>query len=604
MFAGGCHVLPCLIDERSASGVGLHWGVATQINSREQFCLVHGQVVVSAPRTRDEFRVGGVGSMPPKHANWMIARMHELLTNAQMAEADRMAVKLGVPSFTLMENAGRAVADEAVKMVDRHARVAVLCGPGNNGGDGFVAARLLKERGYEVRVFCTAPAEALKGDAGENAKRWIAKGGRIEDTGRAGDSIVAASLVIDALFGAGLARGIDGEAAQAIFWTMGSRSEVLAVDVPSGLSGDTGAPVGNAVVRADRTVTFFRRKPGHLLFPGRELCGEVVLADIGIPSSALDEIRPLQFANAPELWLDEIPWPLSAGHKYGRGHVVVVSGPAHATGAARLGARGALRIGGGLVTVVGSAEATLINAAHSTAVMVHACAGAAELSDFLEDKRLNAVLIGPGLGHDHLSAALIGAVLASPAAVVLDADALTQFAGNRETLFSMIVTRGVKPTVMTPHAGEFQRLFGGLADGASKLECARSAAKSSGAHVVLKGADTVIAAPDGRSAINENAPAWLATAGSGDVLAGFITGLLAQGMEAFDAACTAVWVHGECASRFGPGLIAEDLSEIVPLVLRDLYQQATASGGSPGRRRAATVAREGVGSRAGEAGEA
>jgi NAD(P)H-hydrate epimerase len=340
-------------------------------------------------------------------------------------------------------------------------------------------------------------------------------------------------------------------------------------------------------------VTFFRRKPGHLLMPGRALCGTTVVRDIGIPASVLEEIAPMSSANGPSLWRDAYPWPRSDGHKYDRGHAVVVSGGPESTGAARLAARGALRIGAGLVTVVGSPAATAVNATQLTAVMVRAIGGTRGLRDVLSDPRRNAVLAGPGAGVGGETVDMVLATLESQAAVVLDADALTSFAppaqadGQRvafgftaamapapqrpEALFQAIAAR-TPPVVLTPHGGEFKRLFPQL-DG-NKLERAREAARRSGALIVLKGADTVIAEPGGRAAINDNAPPTLATAGSGDVLAGFITGLLAQGMPAFEAACAAVWLHGQCAKEFGPGLIAEDLPEVLPKVLAELRPPA------------------------------
>ena len=521
----------------------------------------------------------------------------ELLTTEEMARADQLAVAAGVPSLTLMENAGRAVADEAEKMVKPGARIAVLCGPGNNGGDGFVAGRLLRERGYEVRVVLLGSRVALKGDAGAMAGQWT---GAVEVP--SAHSVAGAALIIDALFGAGLARQLDGTAAELVESSNASGIQVLAVDVPSGLDGTTGATVG-PVIRAVRTVTFFRRKPGHLLMPGRALCGETVVAEIGIPGRALVQLGPNSIANAPALWHGHFPWPGLDVHKYIRGHGVVVSGPADSTGAARLGARGALRIGAGLVTVVGSAAATAVNATHLTAIMVRAIGGDRVLSEFLADERRNAVLFGPGASIGPETAETTLAILGSNAAVVLDADALTSFAqivergsesagfgftGARKvqgldqgTLFGAIRNRSAS-VVMTPHEGEFKRLFPAITH-ASKLERAREAARISGAIVVLKGPDTVIAAPDGRAAINDNAPPWLATAGSGDVLAGFITGLLAQKMPAFEAACAAVWLHGECASVFGPGLIAEDLPESLPEILGNLHHAAGRPGWDPSK---------------------
>ncbi len=567
--------------------------------------------------------------------------MNEILTTGEMAEADRRAVALGIPSLTLMENAGRAVADEAAKMVVSGAGIAVLCGPGNNGGDGFVAAQILRERGFDVRVGCLVPVDELKGDAAEMAGKW----GQPVETIKA---VVASKpgLLIDALFGAGLSRPLEGEAAEAIAATVVPAAEgsmhVLSVDVPSGLDGTTGRADG-LVVQATRTITFFRKKPGHLLMPGRALCGDVVVADIGIPPAVLSasppssrgrpgggksqksaaEIRPTEpsgtpptpnpspqgggglraatFENTPEMWLSKFPQPRFNAHKYRRGHALVVSGPPFQTGAARLSARGALRIGAGLVTVAGSTSATAINAAHLTAIMLTICNRPQDLREILSDARKNAVLIGPGAGVGEETCDLVDVALSSGAAVVLDADALTSFAetqnaidevvnfgftssrtksiSNPAALFSAIRAKPDRAVVMTPHEGEFKRLFPELVKLPSKLERAREAARLSGAVVVLKGPDTNIASPDGFAAINANAPPTLATAGSGDVLAGFITGLLAQSMPAFDAACASVWLHGECANAFGPGLIAEDLPEMLPKVLSNLRRESGATKG-------------------------
>jgi ADP-dependent NAD(P)H-hydrate dehydratase / NAD(P)H-hydrate epimerase len=515
----------------------------------------------------------------------------ELLTAAEMGRADQAAVKAGVPSLTLMESAGRAVADAARKLMPPGSRVLVLCGPGNNGGDGFVAARHLKRASYDVRLYLLGDKAALKGDAAEMARSWDGPVRAMDP-----DATESMHLVIDAMFGAGLSRPLDGVAASMVEAVNALGKPVIAVDVPSGLDGSTGFALG-PVIQATHTVTFFRRKPGHLLMPGRALCGSTSVVDIGIPAAALGDIHPQTWANAPDLWLESLPRPALSVHKYERGHVVVVSGPAEATGAARLGARGALRIGAGLVTVVGSSAATAVNAVHLTAIMVHNVGSDRALAEFLSDTRRNAVLIGPGAGVATATTDTVRTVLASPAAAVLDADALTAFAlsdkqgaegvgfgftnvrdrpgARREDLFEAIAERAA-PVVITPHEGEFKRLFPSLEGG--KRERARAAARTSGAVVILKGPDTVIAAPDGRAAINENAPPFLATAGSGDVLAGFVTGLLAQKMPAFEAACAAVWLHGACATSFGPGLIAEDLPECLPECLYDLEHYA----GGPG----------------------
>ena len=482
----------------------------------------------------------------------------EILSNEEMRRADAMAVEAGIPSFTLMKNAGRAVADVIASRY-QPCRVAVLCGPGNNGGDGFVVARLLSEQGFDVLVACGGEPN---GDAAEAAAQW--RGARAPLSPAAIDG---AGLIVDALFGAGLSRPLEAGYRALIEAVNHANVPIVAIDMPSGVDGDSGQVRGIAV-EADITITFFRLKPAHLLMPGRDLCGEPLLADIGIPEIACAGIR--LFENSPALWSERYPWPQPNAHKYARGHCLVVSGPAHATGAARLAARGALRVGAGLVSVAAQGEAVSINAAHLTAIMVKPFDGAEGLASLLSDRRLNAAIIGPGLGVNSNIGALVESVLAGGAATVLDADALTWFQKDPPSLFGMIK----HPTVMTPHEGEFERIFPGLlASTVSKVEAARAAADRSGAVVLLKGNDTVIAAPDGRAAINANAPATLATAGTGDVLAGFIGGLMAQGMPPFEAACAGAWLHGDAAGRFGPGLIAEDLPEILPESLSSLRER-------------------------------
>ena len=493
--------------------------------------------------------------------NWLNGGV-ELLSPREMGRADRIAASHGVPGLVLMEAAGEAVAEAARGFVRPGQRVAVLCGPGNNGGDGFVAARLLKRASYDVRLFLAGEKAALTGDAAAMARRF-------DGPVRALDPLQLESLhlVIDALYGAGLSRPIDGVAAEVIAAVNASGTPVLAVDVPSGLDGATGMAAG-PVIRATETVTFFRQKPGHLLYPGRALCGRVHVADIGIPERVLSEIEVQTFANAPALWQAQFRWPTHEGHKYARGHAVVVSGPAHATGAGRLGARAALRAGAGLVTVASPRDAVQVNAMHLTAIMLKPFEGPGGLAGVLQDTRKNAVLIGPGGGVGEAMCRLVEAVLRSPASAVLDADALTSFAGDLGRLRAAIVQRPEGSVVLTPHDGEFDRLFGAVSG--SRLDRARAGAERSGAIVLLKGPDTVVAAPDGRAAINANASPWLATAGSGDVLGGIVTGLLAQGMPAFEAAAAGVWLHGDAGTDFGPGLIAEDLPERLPAALARL----------------------------------
>jgi hydroxyethylthiazole kinase-like uncharacterized protein yjeF len=492
--------------------------------------------------------------------------MIELLTTAEMAEADRLAIAGGIPGIDLMENAGRAVADATARMQRR--RVIVVAGPGNNGGDGFVAARHLSGRGFVVRLCFVGDPKKLKNDAALAAVRW---NGALEDASPA--ALADGDIIIDALFGAGLDRDVEALPRAMIDAMNSSGVPVIAVDLPSGVNGTSGAVMG-AAVDASRTVTFFRRKTGHLLLPGRLRCGAVEVADIGIPESVLEEIKPQTFANTPAFWGSSFPHLRSQGHKYSRGHAVVVSGGSSATGAARLAARGALRAGAGLVTIASPREALAINATESLAVMVRRVDGAAELGEFLADKRRNAVVLGPGGGVGTAMQEQALSALASQAAVVLDADALTSFADEPAILVSAIGQRPRRGVVLTPHEGEFSRLFKEIykdTQDNSKVEKTRLASEYCGAVVVYKGADTVVAAPDRRAAIADNGPPSLATAGSGDVLSGIIAGLMAQGMQPFEAACAGVWLHGEAAVEFGPGLISEDLPEMLPKVYRRLF---------------------------------
>ncbi len=479
-----------------------------------------------------------------------------LLTVAEMAAADAYAIGHGVPGLTLMEAAGAAVVAAIRKRWPR-GPVTVLCGPGNNGGDGFVIARLLEAAGWPVRLALLGAVDGLPGDAADNAARWS---GAIEPLTPA--VLDGAALVVDALFGAGLSRPLEGPALAVVERLGGAGGPPsVAVDMPSGVEGDSGAILG-AAPYCDLTVTFFRRKPGHLLLPGRLHCGAIEIADIGIPAAALADIAPRFAVNLPPLWLGSMRWPRLDDHKYRRGHAVVRGG-AEMTGAARLAARGAMRAGAGLVTVACPEAAFPIYAAALTGIMVRAMPGRDDFAALIDDRRVTAILAGPGNGIDLATRADVGRALATGKPCVLDADALSVFEDAPRELFDGI--RG--PVVLTPHDGEYARLFSHRGD---RLGRALAAAAESGAIVVLKGADTVVAAPDGRAAIADNAPAALATAGAGDVLAGFIVGLLAQGMAPFAAASAAVWLHGAAAAEFGLGLIAEDLPECLPAVLKRL----------------------------------
>jgi len=481
----------------------------------------------------------------------------ELLTVEEMGRADRLAVKAGIPGETLMENAGRALADALCQRADP-GPVLVLCGPGNNGGDGFVAARYLAERGWRPRLALLGARNALQGDAALQAARWDGDILKLEEV-----EPEAGEAVIDALFGAGLSRPLEGAVADLVRRLNDHSGFKMAVDVPSGLCGDSGMPLGGLALAADLTVTFFRKKPGHLLLPGRLLCGELLLADIGIPESVLERIAPRTNENAPALWRQQYPERRLGDNKYSHGHLLVRGGAG--SGAARLAARAGLRMGAGLVTLAGPVALHPLFALAGAAVMLAPDEGRGDWRDLLRDRRRNACLIGPGNGVGEATRAACLDALMEERACLLDADALTAFEQNPDALFSAI--QG--PLVLTPHEGEFARLFPDLRE-ADKVTRCRAAAERSGAVLLLKGADSVIAAPDGRAAVNSNAPACLATAGSGDVLAGMIAGLLVQGMPPFEAALAGCWLHGEAGAACGAGMVADDLVEAIPSVLSAL----------------------------------
>jgi ADP-dependent NAD(P)H-hydrate dehydratase / NAD(P)H-hydrate epimerase len=483
----------------------------------------------------------------------------EIFSIAQMRSADAAAIAAGIAGIELMENAGAAVADAITARFVR-APAVVLCGPGNNGGDGFVVARRLAQAGWPARVALLGRQDRLRGDAATAAKAWSG------DTVALQPSVLqGAGLVVDALFGAGLTRPIEGLARATIEAVKEASLPVVAVDVPSGIDGDTGEILGVAAA-ARLTVTFHRLKPGHLLLPGREYVGELVIADIGIPDQATEHLRVRSWVNGPKLWQASLPRRTAGSHKYRHGHALVLGGGPASSGAARMAARSALRAGAGLVTVICPEAALAIYAAQLTAVMTAPYADQAGFVRHLEDPRRNAILLGPGGGIGEDLRQRVIAALASGKACVLDADALTSFADRPSALFGAIDG----PCLLTPHEGEFKRLFHHEGD---KLTRARNAAAEGGAVLLLKGADTVVAAPDGRAVVQPDAPPSLATAGSGDVLAGIALGLMAQGMPVFEAAAAAVWLHAEAAQGLGAGMIAEDLVEALPGPLTELAQQ-------------------------------
>ncbi|MGL4310899.1 MAG: NAD(P)H-hydrate epimerase [Paracoccaceae bacterium] len=559
--------------------------------------------------------------------------MTELLTAAQMRAIEQAAIASGeVTGLELMERAGRgvveAIFEEWPELKAGSFRAVVLCGPGNNGGDGFVVARLLKEWGWEVEVFLYGTPERMPPDARVNYERWRGLGevavldaynfvqAVFSRATQETNFAAGAPVLIDAIFGTGLTRPTTGDLAKIVGFlsdmTEFGRGAVVAVDIASGLCADSGRVLGKAAA-ASLVVTFHRAKRGHYLQDGPDKCGKLTLCDISLKSGAegIGLAEPRQ----------DVAFKSSRHHKFSHGHALILSGPPGYSGAARLAARGALRIGAGLVTVGSPADAIPEHAARLDAVMLRAVADGDGLADMLGDARINAVCVGPGLGLDARAAGLVAAALgvatdappppapphegegsrlgrsAAPdeqalplplvgsgegrgaRKTVLDADALTLLSRDA-TLFAALHDE----CVLTPHAGEFARLFPDIAEkldapattgpAYSKVDATREAAKRAGCAVLYKGPDTVIADPSGRCAINsahyDRAAPWLATAGSGDVLSGFITGLLARAFSPFDAACTGAWLHVECARKFGPGLIAEDLPEQLPAVFRDL----------------------------------
>ena len=480
----------------------------------------------------------------------------EILTVEQIRNADRAAIAAGAPSFELMLRAGQAVAAAiAARWTVRP--VLVLCGPGANGGDGYIAAKVLKDAGWPVRVAGLVQPSALNGDAALAADEWA---GPVENLG--GKLFDGAALIVDALFGAGLARPLEARVQTVLRAAERTGAPIVAVDLPSGLSGDLGKPLGHAC-QAALTVTFHRKKPAHVLAPGRDLCGEIEVANIGLAAPRDADL----FENDPSLWADRLAWPGVASHKHARGRMIVVSGEGASTGAARLAARAGLRIGAGLVTLLSPLDALLVNGAHLEAVMLKPFETDLELE--AEAATADSAVIGPAAGVNESTISNLFALARTGAGLVIDADALTVFRDDPTEMFQVLD----RDDVLTPHPGEFERIFKGLlAASPERITATRAAAQRAGAVVLLKGSDTVIAAPDGRAVVNGNGSAWLATAGSGDVLAGFIGGLIAQGLDSFEAACAAVWIHSEAAAAFGPGLISEDLPGLVPPVLKRLYE--------------------------------
>ncbi len=486
---------------------------------------------------------------------------HDILTVAEMTAADRETIASGVAGITLMHRAGQAVAEAIMSRWSSRDTV-VLCGPGNNGGDGFVVARELSAAGWPVRLALYGDRDRLHGDAALAAAEWT---GPIEPL--VPRSLNGAALIVDALFGAGLSKRLDAVVAETLRVAETSGAVLVAVDLPSGLSGDLGQPLGYAP-KTDLTVTFHRKKIAHTLEPGRKLCGQIVVADIGVTSAPTTLVE-----NHPDQWAGRIPWPETSSHKHARGRLIVISGEMWSTGAARLASRAGLRIGAGLVTLLSPPDALAVNAGHLEAVMLRPFDTDMELE--AAAGQADAAIIGPAAGVNEATVSNLFALARTGAALVIDADALTAFRDDPAELFSVLD----RDDVLTPHVGEFERVFPGLLKSSpERITAARQAAVRAHAVVLIKGPDTVIAAPDGRCAVNTNGSPWLATAGSGDALAGFIGGLIAQGMDSFEATCAAVWIHARAGTLHGPGLISEDLPGLAPAVLRELIDWAGGKG--------------------------
>jgi len=488
----------------------------------------------------------------------------EILTSEQMYRADLLAVKNGISSYQLMGNAGKCITREIIKKC-RKGRALILCGRGNNGGDGFVVARLLSARGWPTQVGVLRSLKGIKNDALRASKEW--KGTTFElSLTQLKKRIRGCSVVVDALFGIGLNRPVKENIKGLINVVNKSKIPCISIDIPSGIDADSGKMLGTAI-RADATVSFFRPKLGHFLFPGREYTGNLTIADIGIPDSAIQKIKPTIFLNGPELWGKKFPWPSYRDHKYSRGHALIVGGE-EMTGAARLAARACLRTGSGLVTIVANRSSSRIYKMEMPEILSVVADHVNDLKKVISDRRKNVFLIGPGIGVSGSTLKKVLLLLSKKRPCILDADAISAFSRSPTKLFKSVFPR----CVLTPHEGEFARLFPKIAKRKNINKVTKCILASSDANgiVLLKGPDTVISRPDGLSVVNCNAPPTLATAGSGDVLAGIITGLIAQGMDSFNASVAGAWIHGEAANLFGPGLVADDLPNLIPQVLRGI----------------------------------
>jgi len=492
-------------------------------------------------------------------------KQHVLLNNEAMEQLDRDTISCGTLGIQLMEQAGSS----AVEQICHHYSpipTLVLCGPGNNGGDGFVIARLLAQQGFNVQVAQALPKGHYQNDAAIMEQKYIGEAIALEECCKVIDD-QQYQLVIDALFGTGLNRPIEGIYHTVLQKVSTLKAPIVAIDIPSGINGNTGQVQGIAAP-AMLTVTFAFKKLGHTLIPGRDYCGKIIVTDIGHPPNLLQDIRSDYIENHPELWQKYLPSPSNQSHKYNRGYTLIYGGPIACTGASRMASYAALRAGAGICSIACTPAALPIYAASVTAIMTKSYSSDAELNKMLDSNKLNALLIGPGAGVNDTTRRHTLMMLNTQLPCVLDADALTCFSDNPQILFNAIKQRNAA-TILTPHSGEFDRIFG-ITTPEKRIESVMKAAMNSGAIIILKGADSIIGTPDGNVTINTHASFHLATAGAGDVLAGIIAGLLATNMPPYKAVQAAIWIHGECGIRCGKGLIAEDLIDVLPNILHSL----------------------------------
>ena len=480
------------------------------------------------------------------------------LLTAEHMRAAETSLFARTTSFAVMHRAASAVAEYVLQHFSPQ-KTAIFCGPGNNGGDGWLVAQYLRQAGWHISVYAAKPPREYNGDAKRAAEAYEGSWQPLHEC-----YTDNSELIIDALFGIGLNTPVSGTYVEAIAAIQASRAAVVSVDMPSGVHADNGAVMGCAV-KADVTVTFACKKAGHMLLPGLAHVGRLVVADIGIKHADLDVMQPMVWENSQP----SIPSPALEDHKYTRGQVQVYGG-AEMTGAARLSALASARVGAGMVRVAAPPNAYDTYAQALMSVVVERMNDAEAWAGILREHTPNACVLGPGGGTSKLTHQALTGLLATEVPAVLDADALTllsQDARLRDALASREAA-----SCMTPHDGEYVRIARAmdLDIAADKLTRARTLANRLNTVVLLKGADSVVVAPDGRAVINGAAPAWLATAGSGDVLAGMIAGLSAQGMDMFEAVCAGVWLHSKAGQKAGAGMIAEDLLDAIPHVLKEI----------------------------------